>query len=261
MFQRRIVGVIPAAGKARRIAPLPGSKELFPVGFGEIVFDGKLRRYPKVVSQYLIDNMTHAGVSEIYLVLGEGKFDIMEYYGDGQRFGVRIAYLMMDRLWGMPYTIDQAYYWMQDATVIFGMPDTIFTPSDAFGQLLDMQTRVGADLTLGLFRASEPQRLSMVKSDQEDRVLSIHDKPAQTDLLYTWGIACWGPRFTEVMHQELAMPPNDDKEIVLADIFQKAVDGGLDVRALRFDSGEYFDIGTPEDLQSAVVRFSQSGQI
>jgi glucose-1-phosphate thymidylyltransferase len=257
MPKQRIVGVIPAAGKGTRVAPLPGSKELFPIGFGEIIFDGKIRRYPKVVSQYLVDNMARAGAKEVYFVLGEGKLDIMEYYGDGQRFGTRIAYLMMDRLWGMPYTIHQAYYWMRDAAVIFGMPDTIFTPPDAFSQLLALQNQVHADLTLGLFRTGQPQRLSMVKFDQDNRVLAIFDKPAHTDLLYTWGIASWGPRFTELLHQELASPPTDNREIVLADIFQMAVETGLYIRALRFDSGEYIDIGTPEDLQAAVVRFSK----
>ncbi len=257
MPNQRIVGVIPAAGKGTRVAPLPGPKELFPIGFGETAFDGKVRRYPKVVSQYLIDNMARAGAMEVYFVLGEGKLDIMEYYGDGGRFGVRIAYLMMDRLWGMPYTIHQAYYWIRDATVIFGMPDTIFTPPDAFNQLLAHHDRVSADLTLGLFRTEQPQRLSMVKFDRDDRVLAIFDKPARTDLLYTWGIACWGPRFTDIMHRELAVPPKGDKEVVLADVFQQAADAGLNVRALRFDSGEYIDIGTPEDLQAAVARFSK----
>ena len=259
MPNQRIVGVIPAAGKATRIAPLPGSKELFPIGFGDTIHDGRVRRYPKVVSQYLVDNMARAGATEVYFVLGEGKLDIMEYYGDGQRFGVRLAYLMMDRLWGMPYTIHQAYHWMRDADVIFGMPDTIFTPSDAFSQLLALQNRMRADLTLGLFKTAQPQRLSMVKYDQDDRVLAIFDKPAHTDLLYTWGIACWGTRFTELLHQEVGFHPKRENEVVLAEIFQRAVETGLNIRALRFDSGEYIDIGTPEDLQVAVARFARCG--
>ena len=42
-----LIGLIPAAGKATRIAPLPGSKELFPVGFTETLVNGQPRRYPR----------------------------------------------------------------------------------------------------------------------------------------------------------------------------------------------------------------------
>jgi NDP-sugar pyrophosphorylase family protein len=48
-----------------------------------------------------------------------------------------------------------------------------------------------------------------------------------------------------------------EQEIVLADIFQAALDVGLNVRVLPFEGSEYIDIGTPEDLTSVVHRFSQ----
>ena len=50
-----IVGLIPAAGRATRLAPLPCSKELVPIGF-QTAADGADRR-PKPVSQYLLDRM------------------------------------------------------------------------------------------------------------------------------------------------------------------------------------------------------------
>jgi glucose-1-phosphate thymidylyltransferase len=45
--EREVVGLIPAGGHAKRIAPLPCSKELYPVGF-RAVDDGRSLR-PKVV--------------------------------------------------------------------------------------------------------------------------------------------------------------------------------------------------------------------
>jgi len=53
-----LVGLIPAAGQAKRVSPLPGSKELFPVGFREVEVGGHVQLRPKVVSQYLLDNMS-----------------------------------------------------------------------------------------------------------------------------------------------------------------------------------------------------------
>lgn len=252
-----LVGLIPAAGLAKRVSPLPGSKELFPIGFREVSVDGRLEIRPKVVSQYLLDNMFNAGASKVWMVLGKSKGDIMQYYGDGLKFGGRVAYLTMDRLWGMPYTLDQAWPWIDGNYVLFGMPDTIFTPHDAFAQLCDDHTRSGADVTLGVFPTDHPEKLCPVLMDESGQVLDMTDKPKQTELRNAWGCACWSPSFTDFMHRYLLELDQPRHEVVLADVFRAAIQHGLMVKGLYFESGEYIDIGTPEDLVTAVHRFSQ----
>jgi glucose-1-phosphate thymidylyltransferase len=257
MLKENIVGVIPAAGEATRLWPLPGSKELFPIGFAEKSINGEPRRHPKVVSQYLVDNMIQAGVEKIYLILSQGKLDIMRYYGDGRRFDAPIAYLMVEQMWGMPYSINQAYPWIKDATVVFGMPDTIFTPQDALFQVLNEHNRLKADLTLGLYRTVQPWRFGMVEFDDADRVIGFIDKPKQTNLTYMWGHACWGPGFTELMNAQLRSVYEGGKaEIVLSSFFQDALEKKLKISFIRFDDGEYMDIGTPNELEMAISRFS-----
>jgi glucose-1-phosphate thymidylyltransferase len=253
-----LIGIIPAAGKATRIAPLPGSKELFPVGFTETVMENKPRRYPKVVSQYLLENMIAAGARRIFFVLSDGKWDIPRYYGDGRRLGASLAYLIVEQMVGMPYTINMAYPWVRGATVVFGMPDTIFTPADAYTQLLERHFSSGADLTLGLFHTGQPWRFGMVDFDPHGRVLQCIDKPAQTKLQYLWGNACWGPRFTELLNQRLEAiltGPVLQREVVLGDFFQVAIEDGLNVQSVAFDDGQYVDIGSPQELEDTARRF------
>jgi glucose-1-phosphate thymidylyltransferase len=74
--------------------------------------------------------MFQAGAQQVWVVLGAGKGDIMQYYGDGLAAGGPMAHLLMERTWGMPYTLDQAWPWLNRDTVLFVMPDTISTPSD-----------------------------------------------------------------------------------------------------------------------------------
>jgi glucose-1-phosphate thymidylyltransferase len=90
---REIIGLIPAAGEAKRIAPLPCSKEIYPVGF-EIDKESKVQK-PKSACEHLIQKMKHAGVSKVHIVLRKGKWDIPSYLGDGSQFGMHFAYLMM----------------------------------------------------------------------------------------------------------------------------------------------------------------------
>lgn len=251
-----VVGLIPAAGAAKRVSPLPGSKELFPVGFREIEIDDELQIRPKVVSQYLLDNMFSAGAQKVWVVLGKHKSDIMQYYGDGLQFGGRIAYLIVENSQGMPYTLDQAWTWLIDNTVLFGMPDTIFTPPDVFARLLDQHRENGSDVTLGIFPTKHPEKLCPVEMDDKGRVTGMTDKPAHSAIMNTWGCACWSPTFTKFMHQFLKQGHLEDRETVLASVFRAAITAGLVIDGVFFDEGEYIDIGTPEDLVVAVRRFS-----
>ena len=258
---KQLVGIIPAAGKGTRVAPLPGSKELFPIGFGEVEIEGKKRHYPKVISQYLVDQMVTAGVKQIYMIISEGKWDILKYYGNGKHFGAQIAYLMVDELHGMPYTINTAFPYLENSTVLFGMPDTIFRPVDALRLLLAQHELYGADLTLGLFGTDQPQRFGMVEFDDEHHLITCIDKPNQTHLNFMWGNACWGPAFSKLLNDELQITLSGESmksEIVLGDYFIKAVKMGLNVCVHPFIKGEYVDIGSPKDLKRAVIRFVES---
>ena len=49
----QVVGLVPAAGSGKRIAPLPCSKELFPIGFQRS--EGNSEPRAKVVSHYLLE--------------------------------------------------------------------------------------------------------------------------------------------------------------------------------------------------------------
>lgn len=251
-----IVGLIPAAGAAKRISPLPGSKELFPIGFREVEVEGHPQIRPKVVSQYLLDNMFRAGAQKVWVVLGKHKTDIMQYYGHGIQFGGRIAYLVSENSRGMPHTLDQGWPWLTQDTVLFGMPDTIFTPPDAFARLLAHQKKRRCDVTLGIFPTDRPQKLCPVQLDAAGKVTGMTDKPKDSTIMNTWGCACWSPRFTEFMHQFLAQSTTEDREEVLATVFRAAIGAGLAIDGVFFEDGEYIDIGTPEDLVVAVRRFS-----
>ena len=85
-----VIGLIPCGGFASRIAPLPCSKEILPVGLLKTA-DGLLR--PKVVSHYLLEKLQQGGVRKAFFILRKGKWDIPEYYGDGSSVGMDIGLL------------------------------------------------------------------------------------------------------------------------------------------------------------------------
>ena len=257
-----VIGLIPAAGQATRIAPLPCSKELYPIGF-RLVDQGRSLR-PKAVCHYLLEKMRLAGITRAYIVLRPGKWDIPAYLGDGTMLNMHLAYLMMRLPYGAPYTLDQAYPFVQDALVVVGFPDILFQPDDAFMQLLSHQTTTHADAVLGLFPAAQPQKMDMVDLGNDGKVRRIVIKPAQTHLRYTWFIAVWTPAFTRFMHEYLAaiLPGNERdpaatnalarRELFVGDVIQAAILNDFQVESVLFPDGTYIDIGTPDDLVKAV---------
>ncbi|MCB0179855.1 MAG: dTDP-glucose pyrophosphorylase, partial [Anaerolineae bacterium] len=245
--QLEIVGLFPAGGQATRIAPLPCSKELYPLGFRSEGEGAGLR--PKVVCHYLLERMRLAGITQVYVIIRQGKWDIPAYLGDGTMLDMHLAYLMMNLPFGVPYTLDQAYPFVQDKLIALGFPDIIFQPDDAFQRLLAQQARSKADIVLGIFPTDQPHTTDMVDFDADGRVHRIVIKPRQTDLQFTWMIAVWTPDFTHFMHeylisvqQELNQPDLGNQkaaspELYIGDVFQVAIDNGMSVDTVLFPNG------------------------
>jgi glucose-1-phosphate thymidylyltransferase len=125
-----------------------------------------------------------------------------------------------------------------------------------------------ADIVLGLFPATNPQKMDMVKLDDVGNVRGIQIKPSQTDLRYTWIIAVWNFSFTQFMHDFVTSHQNkipsaritssnvDFDEIYLGDVIQAALDAGIKIDTVIFNQGVYVDIGTPEDMLRAIQSHS-----
>ena len=86
-------------------------------------------------------------------MLRKGKWDIPQYLGDGDFCGLNIAYLIQGLPYVEPYTIDQAYPFVNDAVIAFGYPDVLFEPDDAFVRLLSQLAVSDSDIVLGVFPA------------------------------------------------------------------------------------------------------------
>ncbi|SRR5579883_772812 len=255
MTKRQIIGLIPAGGQATRISPLPLSKELYPIGFRDFGHQCDLR--PKVVSHYLLEKMQLAGIDKAYFILRPGKWDIPAYFGDGTMLSMSLGYLIMGLPYGVPFTLDQAYPFVQDALVALGFPDILFQPQDAFVKIIARQQTTNADVVLGLFPTDQPHKAGMVDFDVAGKVHLIIEKPRQSNLRYMWALAVWTPAFTQFLHEYiLNLKANNDvsqlAEIPIGNVIQAALHQGLHIEAEAFPDGRYLDIGTPNDLVQAV---------
>ena len=254
------IGLIPAAGIAKRLGSLAFSKELLPIGFSE----GKKKGGLKAVSTYLLEKYRQAGVKKVYTVIRKGKWDILNYYGDGSDLGIQMAYLIMAHPFGVPYTLDQAYPFVKTAKIFLGFPDILFEPENAFTVADATFENETADLMLGLFPVNDKRRMQnsdMVQFDTHGRVTQIIVKPETTDLKHSWVFAIWKPDFTLFMHDhlkhELAKRQNHliQTEIHLGHVIQAAIESGFTVLGHLFSDFHFIDVGDPGNISQALREY------
>ena len=213
--------MIPAAGRATRLRPLPCSKELLVVG-GRPVID------------YLFERMLAASPDEIRVVTRSDKADVTAHahasgatviLGDPESAAASFALGVEDL--------------EPDDIVLLGFPDSIWGPRDGFSQLV--RALDGTDVVLGVFDSAEPERSDVVTLDG-DRVTSVQVKPHDPVTNLIWG--CAAARATS-----LTDLPRHDEAGHLFD----ALAGQGRVRAVPFP-GAMIDIGTNEALSRARAR-------
>lgn len=264
----RIVGVVPAGGRARRVHGF--FKEMMPIGIDE---DDRAKFV--VSSERIIDSMLAGGAASVHFILSSQKVFIGEYYAKQHLFEGRVNFNYLTEAiedLGMPYTIDSIYEQSRAFDyVMMGMPDTVIEPITSFSALYTMLRQAKADLALGLYRTDSRNRGGFIKFDfRTQKVLSHIDKtqpdfPDNAD--NAWAIASWTRKFTEYMHEYLEnraakmrrnlLPP--DKELLFGDIIDAAIaDVSLHVVAdfIGENEGFYWDITEPEKYFDLLRHYS-----
>ena len=109
------------------------------------------------------------------------------------------------------------------------------------------------DVILILFPTERPEKFGMVRTDEEQKVIEIVDKPAQTDLTDMWGCIIWRPRFTEYLHDCVTQHGIAD----FAKIMNDAITAGFQFRGVSFQEGLYIDLGTYDEIMELDQRFRE----
>lgn len=236
------IGVIPAAGRGVRLG-LPYPKELYPII--------RENRY-KPVAQFVLDSLVTSGVRDVVFVINETKHQLIGFFGDGHRFGCHITYAVQEpRVLdgqstspGLAHALDSAYHAVRGKTVFFGMADTIMEPQDVFAQAW-RSARAEDDVVLVLFPTARPEKFGMVRTDGNNRVVEIVDKPLETSLTEMWGCIIWRARFTEHLRECVQRRGMSD----FAAVLNEAIASGMRVAAHSVAQGSYADLGTYGEIR------------
>ena len=232
-------GIIPAAGVGSRIQPLAFSKELLPVGSR---CEQEVER-PRAVSEYLVERMLLGGATRICFVISPWKSDIVQYFG-GSIGSAHICYAVQSKPAGLCDALFQTLPFINDhEQILVGLPDTVWFPETAFGQLPD------GELSFLLFPVQRPELFDAVLMREDGRVREIRVKQPDAGTRWIWG----GFKLTGRILRELhaLWQVRQYKDEYLGTLVNAWMEAGGEARGIC--AGEdYVDVGTLNGYREAI---------
>ncbi len=114
------------------------------------------------------------GINDVTLLLGHMPDPIRTHFGDGQRFGVKLSYVVEDTPLGSGGAIKQLEQELPDA--FFALNGDIFTDLD-LGAMLAAHRAAGAEGTISLVAVDDPSQYGVVATDAGGWITRFVEKP------------------------------------------------------------------------------------
>lgn len=167
-LQTKRKGIVLAGGAGTRLHPLTiaVSKQLLPV-------------YDKPMIYYPLSVLFLAGVREILIITtAEDQAGFVRLLGDGSRFGVRFEYVIQPTPGGLAeaYLLGEDFIGGEPSVLILG--DNIFFGQNFVQMLRSADARKEGATVFG-YPVQDPERYGVVEMSQDNRALSIEEKPAK----------------------------------------------------------------------------------
>ena len=221
--------VIMAGGLGNRLRPLTKEmpKPMLPVG-------------GKPLLETIVNQLSEQGITEIFISTFYKAEIIINHFGDGSNFGVRIHYLIEDTLTGTAGALSHLPKMVTPTLVING--DIITTVN--FELMSNFHLEHGADMTIGSWQHQVNIEYGVIETEGYN-VKSLTEKPT-IGFLINSGMYVLSPKCLQLVPDQIP----EEQVYHMTDLIQSAIDHKYTV--ISFPIHEHWsDIGRLEDYEKA----------
>ena len=228
-------GILLHGGHGTRLRPLThtGPKQLLPIA-------------NKPMSEYCIESMKDAGVTEIAIIIGGiGSNKVREYYGDGEEFNVKITYVKQDEPLGISHAINLCRNFIGDEKFLVFLGDNIIQKK--ISNFANQFLKSDDDASILLCEVDNPSRFGIVDM-HEGKITKIMEKPKDppTNFAVT-GIYFLTPKIFDIIDN---LKPSWRNELEITDALQILLSENNKM-SYNIITDYWKDTGTPEDIINA----------
>ncbi|MGD9997830.1 MAG: glucose-1-phosphate thymidylyltransferase [Ilumatobacteraceae bacterium] len=232
--------LILAGGAGTRLRPIThtSAKQLVPVANKPILFYG-------------IEAMVEAGITDIGVIVGDTRAEVMGALGDGSRWGANITFIPQDAPLGLAHCVLIAAEFLGDDDFVMYLGDNLLEQDlGAFVRAFEV-ARAGDDppcAQILLKRVPDPHRFGIAELDDAGHVVRLVEKPADppSDLALV-GVYLFDATIIRAVR---SITPSARGELEITDAIQWLVDQGLRVRQEEL-TGWWIDTGKLTPLLEA----------
>jgi len=225
-------GIILHGGHGTRLRPLThtGPKQLLPIA-------------NKPMSQYCLESLRDAGITEIAIIIGGlGSKRVQEYYGSGENFGVKLTYIEQESPRGIAHAIGLCKEFVNNQKFIVFLGDNILKRNISDYATDFVKSDVKASILL--CEVSNPTQFGI--ADVKDGIIKkIMEKPKNppTNLAVT-GIYFLTSAIFDVINR---LKPSWRNELEITDALQMLLEEGHKI-TYHTVTDYWKDTGTPQDI-------------
>lgn len=230
-------GIILAGGSGTRLHPLTlsVSKQLMPV-------------YDKPMIYYPLSNLLMAGIREILIISTPHDMpNFQKLLGDGSDLGCSFSYAVQEKPEGLAQAFTIGADFIGDDKVALILGDNIFYGSD-LARLLQRNADPEGGIVYA-YHVHDPERYGVVEFDEEQKVISIEEKPKQPKSNFAIpGIYFYDNQVIEIARN---LKPSARGEYEITDVNKEYLKRGKLKVSILSRGTAWLDTGTFDSLMQA----------